>query len=98
MVEGEMERWAWMSFRKKKRKAPDREALKAKLDDIRDKRKSDARIADDEVTGVISLALQQLSDAVESSSRTTGEAVDNMRKTGLRVASSDPPPPMHPED
>lgn len=93
-----MERWAWMSFRKKKRKAPDREALKEKLRDIRDKKDSCSPIADDEVTGVITLALEELSDAVENSSRVTSAAVDGMRQTGLRVAASERPPPLHPED
>lgn len=85
----------WLRWRgRTKKQKPDRAALEQKLRDIRDKRRSDPPLCDDEVTGVIGLALEQLADATHKSGATRKAAADRMRQTGLEVAASTPPPKL----
>lgn len=84
----------WRLWRRKTNQKPDRASLERKLEDIRDKRRSDPPMGDDEVPGVLGLALEQLVDATERSGRSRKAAVDRMRRTGLEVAATLPPPKL----
>ena len=85
----------WLRWRGRTKKAkPDRASLEQKLRDIRDKRRSDPPMADEEVTGIIGLAIEQLADATHTSIATRKTVVDRMRRTGLDVAASAPPPKL----
>ena len=75
-------------FRGKKKAKSNRRALEQKLQDIRDK--ENTPLADHDITGVMSLAFERLSDATAKTMRVTTEAADDMRRTGLRVAHTQP--------